>query len=211
MNNNHNCKMRWFCALGMAALWAGIWLPAAGQAKYQDEGRKKYVDERTRNAEVRFMSQFMDFEASAVALGKVGNNKTRHSDLRQYMDSDKDYGQRRIAKLSDWMNNWYRKDYRPIVDSKYAQRADMLSKSGMRDDEFEIRLLKTVIEHHQQEIVMIEQALPDLTHTDLREMASAVLNKRIREVSQLQSWLKNWYDISYTSEFGSRYTRPRPY
>lgn len=62
---------------------------------------------------------------------------------------------------------------------------------------FEIKFMTGMIDHHQMAIEMAEICLQKATHAQLREMCRNVIAAQSAEIEEMQSWLRDWYGISY--------------
>lgn len=197
----------WAALLALASATVAQGADARGIRSVQRRG--EYREDRDTSREIDFMQRMMDIEAASIRLAQVGERKSSHHDLRDLLDQIANSGQNRIDQFGDWLNKWYGVRYTPRIDSKYADRASVLSQSGMRSDEFEIRMLKSMVENQQEEVLLIDRYQPYIVHEALRDMLRPTRDNRVERTQKFQTWLKSWYDISYTSQFDLS-NRPSP-
>ena len=62
---------------------------------------------------------------------------------------------------------------------------------------FEIRFMQDMIDHHQMAVMMAEQCVAKAVHEDLRTLCQNIITTQTREIQEMQSWLRDWYGISY--------------
>ena len=59
--------------------------------------------------------------------------------------------------------------------------------------EFDIAYLSQMIAHHQAAVVMANQALKTAKKPETKQNAQKVIEAQTKEISQMTSWLKEWY------------------
>lgn len=62
---------------------------------------------------------------------------------------------------------------------------------------FEVRFMTTMIDHHQMAIEMAEICLAKAVNEELRGMCQDIIAAQSAEIQQMQSWLQEWYGITY--------------
>lgn len=62
---------------------------------------------------------------------------------------------------------------------------------------FEVRFMTGMIDHHTMAIMMAELCLEKAVHEELQAMCEDILATQSQEIELMQSWLTDWYDISY--------------
>ena len=65
------------------------------------------------------------------------------------------------------------------------------------EENFEIRFMTTMIDHHMMAIEMAEICLEKAVHDELRETCEDIIATQRQEISTMQAWLRDWYGISY--------------
>ncbi len=71
----------------------------------------------------------------------------------------------------------------------------MASLGGKSGDEFDKAFLSEMIMHHEGAVDMAEAALGDAKHTEIKDMAHAIISAQTAEISQMKAWQKSWYGI----------------
>lgn len=179
-----------------------------GDYQSSDRARSRRFSEN-RQAVSDFMDRLMDYEASAIELARAGMNKTRHRELANFLDGVDQWGVKRVNRLANVVSDAYGVRLDARTTPKYEKRADVLRDPNVRGDEFEIRLLKSIIEEHQQEAAFIQRNLPNIDNDQVRRTVQDLYDLRVKNARQCQSWLKSWYDIDYGSKYESAITGER--
>ena len=65
---------------------------------------------------------------------------------------------------------------------------------------FEIDFMKDMIDHHAMAVEMAEICLDKAIHPELRSLCEEIIAAQQQEITQMQSWLSNWYGISYSPQ-----------
>jgi len=70
---------------------------------------------------------------------------------------------------------------------------------GLKDEAFDAKFLALMIEHHQQAIDMSKYANTNALHTEIKDLASAVITAQEKEIEQMKQWQKDWGYTTYTN------------
>jgi len=62
---------------------------------------------------------------------------------------------------------------------------------------YEVTFLKSMIDHHAMAVEMAELCMTRAIHEELRSMCEQIAAAQTREIQQMQSWLQDWYGITY--------------
>lgn len=65
------------------------------------------------------------------------------------------------------------------------------------ESRYEIDFMTDMIDHHQMALEMAELCLDKAVHEELRALCSNIIAAQSAEIQQMQSWLYDWYGISY--------------
>lgn len=65
---------------------------------------------------------------------------------------------------------------------------------------FEIRFMEQMIDHHTMAIMMAQMCLQKAVHPELRQMCEGIIASQSAEIQTMQSWLQQWYGISYSPQ-----------
>lgn len=62
---------------------------------------------------------------------------------------------------------------------------------------YEVRFLEKMIDHHAMAVMMAQLCEDKAVHNDLKEMCSQMEEDQQAEITLMQSWLSDWYGITY--------------
>ena len=65
---------------------------------------------------------------------------------------------------------------------------------------YEVRFMTNMIDHHTMAIMMAEVCVTKAIHEDLRELCRNIIETQSQERAMMQSWLQQWYGVSYSPE-----------
>jgi uncharacterized protein (DUF305 family) len=63
--------------------------------------------------------------------------------------------------------------------------------------DFEVDFMTDMIDHHAMAVMMAEACVEKAVHEDLTSMCESIVQTQSQEVMQMQSWLADWYGVSY--------------
>ena len=62
---------------------------------------------------------------------------------------------------------------------------------------FEVKFMTDMIDHHMMAVMMSEHCVEKAVHEELRTMCKEIIAAQTKEIQQMQTWLNDWYGISY--------------
>lgn len=62
---------------------------------------------------------------------------------------------------------------------------------------FETKFMTDMIDHHHMAVMMAEVCLVKAVHLELRSMCENIIATQAAEIAQMQTWLRDWYGITY--------------
>lgn len=65
---------------------------------------------------------------------------------------------------------------------------------------FETRFMEGMIDHHAMAVEMSEDCVSKAAHEELRTLCQQIVAAQQTEITDMQTWLQAWYDISYQPE-----------
>lgn len=148
------------------------------------------------NAEIRYMKRMMDLNQAGVRLGSLAQDRARHGELRDFAASMQARLRRQNDNFLDQLDSWYRVRYAPRPDEDFLAKMDVASRT--RGDEFEIRILKTMVDYFNQRMTETHRGLDkSITHSDLQSLTQRSLDRDRDSRDQARAWLRKWYNIDY--------------
>jgi uncharacterized protein (DUF305 family) len=81
-----------------------------------------------------------------------------------------------------------------LVSPEYAKQSMMKTNSfGASDEKYDQRFLEAMIEHHEDAIMMAEDALEKSNRPEVRDLAEDIINAQTNEVEDMKEWINTWY------------------
>ena len=71
------------------------------------------------------------------------------------------------------------------------------SAAATRASGLEINYMKFTVDHHAMGIMMAQMCVAKAVHEELSELCARNIEQQSQELSLLQSWLRDWYGITY--------------
>ena len=71
------------------------------------------------------------------------------------------------------------------------------SAPSQRAARYEIDFMQDMIDHHAMAVMTAEMCVDKAVHKELRKLCQDIIAAQTREIEQMQTWLQEWYGISY--------------
>lgn len=65
--------------------------------------------------------------------------------------------------------------------------------TGKKGDDFDRAFIDEIIIHHQGALDMANLALTNAKHTEIKDLAHAIISAQTEEINQMMTWKTNWY------------------
>jgi uncharacterized protein (DUF305 family) len=78
-----------------------------------------------------------------------------------------------------------------MTDMMASMNAELKGKTG---DAFDQAFLSEMIVHHQGAVEMAQLALTNAKHTEIKNLAVAIVSAQNKEIADMKSWLSSWYN-----------------
>ena len=65
---------------------------------------------------------------------------------------------------------------------------------------YEIDFMQDMIDHHAMAIMMSEMCMEKAVHEEFRTLCQNIITAQQQEITEMQSWLTEWYGISYSPQ-----------
>ncbi len=83
------------------------------------------------------------------------------------------------------------------TDGPAAPRVASTAAPEKATAKYEQDFMMGMIDHHQMAIDMAEMCLEEAVHPELRSMCENIIATQSAEIQQMQSWLSDWYGVTY--------------
>lgn len=65
---------------------------------------------------------------------------------------------------------------------------------------YEIDFMTDMIDHHAMAVEMANMCVEKVIHEELRALCQNIITTQTQEIQQMQSWLQQWYGITYSPQ-----------
>lgn len=169
--------------LVLAAMLAAFATPVLADAPAPDRKTAKF--------EIQFMKGMIDHHAAAIEMSRLCLERAIHDELRAMCETMIEDQQNEIETMQTWLQDWYDTNHRPQIAKQ--NRKMMMELNRYHGEEFEIRFMRMMIQHHQMAIEMSETCLQRAYHEPLLNLCGTIIATQMEEIQQLQTWLCEWY------------------
>ena len=80
-----------------------------------------------------------------------------------------------------------------LLSGVFTQRSAFGFAPGMMGD-IDRHFIEQMIPHHEDAVLMAELALTKADHEELKKLAENIKRDQSREIGEMRSWYKSWYD-----------------
>jgi uncharacterized protein (DUF305 family) len=146
-----------------------------------------------------FDAQFIDsmiiHHQGAVDMARELIENTERPELLAFAEAIINAQSTEIADMEEWRGAWY-----PELTATAGMAMAMgdMTVSADASKPYEQRFLEAMISHHQGAIEMAKMALQMADHAEIKTLAEAVIAAQTTEITQMQTWLQEWFDITAT-------------
>ena len=91
----------------------------------------------------------------------------------------------------------------PASDAVLARQGPTVAAApapSQRTARYEIDFMQDMIDHHAMAVMMAEMCVDKAVHKELRRLCEDIIAAQTAEIEQMQSWLQQWYGISYAPQ-----------
>jgi uncharacterized protein (DUF305 family) len=124
---------------------------------------------------------------SAEALLEVAEREELRELAREVIEAQR----AEIEMMEAWLEDWY-----PERTEEIAYEPMMRDLRGLSPDEAERAFLEGMIMHHMMAVRDARHLLAQelVQHDEVETMARAIIDDQMREIAQMQTWLREWFD-----------------
>ena len=65
---------------------------------------------------------------------------------------------------------------------------------------YEVRFMTEMIDHHAMAVEMAQLCLSRAVHHELRATCENIISSQQHEIATMQSWLRHWYNVTYSPQ-----------
>lgn len=143
--------------------------------------------------EVRFMEEMIEHHAMAMHMAMLCMDKAVHPELREMCEQIHASQREEVSMMRDWLSGWYGIRFTPQMSPGAMKQMEKLAELSGAD--FEIAFMRQMIRHHRLAINRAASCTERAYHPELIDMCEAIVETQAAEVTQLRSWLCEWYGL----------------
>lgn len=136
--------------------------------------------------DLRYANAMISHHRSAMLLAEQAQDSSR-DDVRNIAKMILENEPAAIEELYNWKEEWYG-DTKKVKDPAKIQLGNV-------DDKFDLRFLNALIAHHENGIVMTQEARTKSNRSEVLNNADAVEEFLKGGIIMFKDWRKNWYGI----------------
>lgn len=144
-------------------------------------------------SELDFLRHMIAHHQEAVASAEQLLEVVEREELRELAQGVIAVQTREIETMRRWLEQWY-----PEQDHEIAYQPMMRDLEGLAPDEVERAFVEDMIVHHMMAVHDARQLLMRglAEHEEVAVLAREIITEQMREIQQLQSWLRDWYGVA---------------
>ncbi|MGC1395993.1 MAG: DUF305 domain-containing protein [Coleofasciculaceae cyanobacterium] len=158
------------------------------------------------NYDLRFIDGMIPHHRGAIAMAKEAQQKSTRPEIKKLAD-DIIISQSREENelMRKWRTAWYPKagdkpmaynaqmNHTMEMSSEQMQAMMMSQDLGKADTEFDLRFINAMIPHHEEALIMAEDALKKSKRPEIKKLAQEILTSQQKEIDLMKQWKQAWY------------------
>lgn len=169
------------------------WSLAGSEAEESSNGLRTIAPlaEATLPFDAQFIDSMIEHHLGAIAMAEQAQVQAEHAEVRELADAIVAAQTDEIAQMGAWRGTWY-----PDLSPTGGMSMEMgeMTFSAETDLPFDQRFIEAMISHHQGAIEMATEAQTKAEHTEIKDLADAIITAQQAEIEQMQGWLRAWYE-----------------
>ena len=152
--------------------------------------------------DLQFIDQMIIHHQGAIMSAEHMIAGSERPELRQLSENIQTSQAEQIEQMRTWREEWY-PDAGPTFEMDPTQMQEMMGDNQMQEmmgdehmqemmgtDETDAMFLRMMIPHHQLAIDMSEQALDNVEHSELKELAQQIIDEQSAEIELMEGYLE---------------------
>lgn len=157
------------------------------------------------NYDLRFIDGMRSHHQGAVAMAKLAQQKSQHSEIKQLADSIIKTQTKEIAQLQQWRQAWYPQASKELgayggegksvipMSEQQIQSMKMFTDLGAAGPKFDLRFMDAMLAHHEGALTMAQDALAKSKRPEVKQLAQDIITSQQAEIDQMKEWRQTWY------------------
>jgi uncharacterized protein (DUF305 family) len=143
--------------------------------------------------DLRFIDGMIPHHEGAIAMAQQALEQSERPEIKELAQAIIAAQQAEIEQLQAWRAAWY-------ADAPASEGMAMDMGGGMSmmevpagEQPFDQRFIDSMIPHHEDAVLMSQEALTQAEHPEIKQLAQAIIDAQQREIQQLQAWRASWF------------------
>lgn len=151
--------------------------------------------------EADFLTQMIPHHEEAIATAKLLKAGTNRPEMKKFADDIIRVQSAEIQQMQQWLKQWY-----PNQNTKVTYHAMMRDLTNLKGDDLDRAFLEDMRMHHMGAVMMSHQLLRNnlAKHKEVSKLAEQISISQRREIHQMQSWLRSWFNAGGMGMMGPR-------
>ena len=150
-----------------------------------------------------FIEQMTPHHDGAIAMATLALKKATRPEIKTLAEAVIRDQNKEIGDMRNWYTEWFRAEV--PEGGLSVMGGGMMSGSGMhmggQEDmqalqnasDFDKALIEVMIPHHQLAVMMAQMLRSGTNRPEMLSLANNIIESQSREIQQMQSWYKTWY------------------
>jgi uncharacterized protein (DUF305 family) len=145
------------------------------------------------NNEFEFLSLMIPHHQEAVDTARRVLEFSDRPQMRQFAQKIITVQTAEIKQMQTWLGDWY-----PGQKTTLTYAPMMGDLSQLKGDALDRAFLEGMVMHHREAVMMAQHLLNHglVRHQPVQPFAQNIANTQQQEITQMQTWLKDWYGVS---------------
>ncbi len=140
--------------------------------------------------DAQFIDSMTEHHRGAIAMAQQALKEGQHPEIKQLAQNIITSQQQELEQMANWRKQWYQ-TLAPTGGMAMAMGDMQLSTDTSKP--FDQRFLTAMLAHHAAAVMMAKQAQTKAEHPEIKQLAGAIITAQAGEITQMQSWTKQWY------------------
>ncbi|MDZ8052824.1 MAG: DUF305 domain-containing protein [Aulosira sp. ZfuVER01] len=153
-----------------------------------------------------FIEMMIPHHQDAVEMADLALQKAKRPEIKKLAAAIKTDQTREIEQMKAWYKQWYGTDVPANSMNSMGMghgRSQGSMHSGMMGmnmnleslknaSDFDKEFIRQMIPHHQMAVMMSQMTFNRATHSQIRDLAQAIIKSQTAEIQQMQQWYQAW-------------------
>ncbi|MCK9211788.1 MAG: DUF305 domain-containing protein [Candidatus Paceibacterota bacterium] len=151
-----------------------------------------------------FIEQMIPHHDGAIAMATLALEKAVRPEIKTLAEAVIRDQNKEIGDMRGWYKNWFQTEV--PKGNLSPMGGGMMSGSGMHmggqedmrtlenANDFDKAFIEAMIPHHQLAVMMAQMLKSGTNRPEMLSLANNIIESQSREIQEMQSWYKSWYN-----------------